>query len=636
MKFNFSILFLVAFAVNSCKQNDTDADIPKEVSFADIVDSHSYSNHHEVSTKHLHLELEVNFENQTIYGVARHEMNAHNAENAIFDIKELSIKKVTIGKGKEIATDYVIGKHDELLGSSLSVKINPDTKYINIYYQTTDKSEALDWLSPEQTSGKSHPFLYTQGQAILTRSWIPLQDTPMNRITYSADVTVPSDLMAVMSASNPTKKSETGKYSFKMKQKIPSYLIALAVGNLTYTKLGAICGVYSEPELAEACAYEFSDLPKMITTAEKIYGKYQWEKYDIIMLPYSFPFGGMENPRLTFANPTLLAGDKSLVSVVAHELAHSWSGNLVTNATWNDFWLNEGFTVYFENRIMEKIEGKENADILGIIEYQDLIVALEDLENSEHPEDTELKLQLDHRNPDDGMTDIAYIKGAFFLRTLEKEVGRKKLDQFLNRYFKEHAFQSITTEVFIADLKNNLLKPNNIDFDVEEWIYQPGLPDNHLRLSSERLDKMTELAKRINNGEDVFVGKLKKLTRADFITQEWQTFVRGLDGNVSPATLKKLDDQFEFSANSNPGIKSDWFKLAVRNGYAGAKPEMEKYLIKIGRRWYIEGIYEELMNSKNPADKSFAKATFEKAKNGYHSVTRNTIEGIVSPSTRVR
>ena len=237
MKFHISLFFLLALTFSSCVQNDPDSDKSQDNSETITVDSHSYSNHHEISTKHLHLELDVNFENQTIYGVARHEMNAHNAENAVFDIKELKIIKVTIGKGNEIATYYVIGKHDELLGSSLSVKIQPDTKHINVYYQTTDKSEALDWLSPEQTSGKAHPFLYTQGQAILTRTWIPLQDTPMNRITYSADVTVPKGLMAVMSASNPTEKNLSGKYSFRMEQKIPSYLIALAVGNLIYTKL---------------------------------------------------------------------------------------------------------------------------------------------------------------------------------------------------------------------------------------------------------------------------------------------------------------------------------------------------------------------------------------------------------------
>jgi len=627
MKFlAFLSILAILFSCTPLEENkENDAVVPMK----DVIDSHSYSNHLDIKTKHLHLELEVNFENQTIYGVARHEMDKHASDVAIFDMKGLKIKKVTLGKGDEIPTDYTIGKHDKLLGSPLSVKITPETKYINIYYQTSEESEALDWLSAEQTSGKKHPFLYTQGQAILTRTWIPLQDSPMNRITYSANVKVPKELLAVMSATNPQKKNNTGEYNFKMKQKIPSYLIALAVGDLTYTKLGKICGVYSEPELAAACKYEFSDLPKMITVAESIYGPYQWEQYDVIMLPYSFPFGGMENPRLTFANPTLLAGDKSLVSVIAHELAHSWSGNLVTNATWNDFWLNEGFTVYFENRIMEKIEGKAIADILGEVEYQDLVVALNDIENSEHPEDTELKLQLEHRNPDDGMTDIAYIKGAFFLRTLEQTVGRKKLDVFLNNYFKDHAFQSITTEDFVADLKNKLLFPNKIEFDVEDWIYKPGIPEDHFQIHSERLAKMTELAEKVNNGEDIFKGAFKKTKREDFITQEWQTFVRGLNGNVSPETLEKLDNQFHFSAEANPGIKSDWFKLAVRNGYTGARPEMEKYLIKIGRRWYIEGIYQALMDSKNKENHAFAKATFQKAKSGYHAVTRNTIGGIV-------
>lgn len=626
----FSSLALFA----SCSGVKTDNQNEKAPELEVVTDSHSYSNHHEIQTTHLHLELDVNFENQVIYGVARHEMSAHTGTEAIFDIKDLEIKRVTLGQGDEKPTDYVIGKYDELLGSPLTVTIDKDTKYINIYYQTTAKSEALDWLSPELTSGKKHPFLYTQSQAVLARTWIPLQDTPMNRITYSADVKVPAELLAIMSAENPTKKNTTGEYSFKMKQRIPSYLIALAVGDLTYTSLSQNAGIYSEPELAAACAYEFEDLPKMITVAENIYGPYQWEQYDIIMLPYSFPFGGMENPRLTFANPTLLAGDKSLVSVIAHELAHSWSGNLVTNATWNDFWLNEGFTVYFENRIMEEIEGKEIADILAIIEYQDLIATMDEIENSDHPEDSELKLRLEHRNPDDGMTDVAYVKGAYFLRTLEKEVGRKKLDQFLLNYFNKHAFKSITTEDFVADLNRELLEPNKVTFNVNEWIYQPGVPDNTIQLNSPRLTAMDDLAKRINNGEDVFKGKFLLLKRSDYITQEWQTFVRTLNKTVSPETLAKLDQQFQFSANANPAIKSDWFKLAIRNNYKGARPEMEKYLIKIGRRWFIEGIYQTLMDSKDKSDKAFAKSTFEKSKNGYHAVTRNTIEGIVTSKSK--
>ncbi|MBL4862583.1 MAG: aminopeptidase [Crocinitomicaceae bacterium] len=531
------------------------------------LDAHTYANVHQIRTVHLHLDLDVNFKNNTIYGIARHEMSSHHVDTAIFDIKELEIKKVTLGEKNETPTDYVIGEYDELLGQALKVKIDHNTKYINIYYQTTDKTEALDWLKPELTAGKKHPYMYTQGQAILTRSWIPLQDTPMNRITYSADVKVPNDLMALMSASNPTEKNVEGLYRFEMKQKIPAYLIALAVGDMKYSSFGDNCGVYTEPELAEACAYEFVDLPKMIETAEEMYGKYRWDQYDIVVLPYSFPFGGMENPRLTFANPTIIAGDRSLVSVVAHELAHSWSGNLVTNATWNDFWLNEGFTVYFENRIMEKIYGKETADILAVIEFQDLENALKDIENGDHPEDTQLKLQLDHRNPDEGMTDIAYVKGAFFLRTLEKEVGRKKFDTFLTNYFDKHAFETITTEDFITYLNKELLLPNTVDFNTEEWIYKPGMPDNCIHVKSDRLERMKQLAQRVNNGEAIFTGTFSNVKRSDYITQQWQAFIRALDDTLSIDKMKRIDDQLQFASESNPALKSDWFFKAVKTGY---------------------------------------------------------------------
>jgi len=593
------------------------------------IDAHTYSNVDEIRTEHLHLDLEVNFENHTIYGVARHEMSEHDSDTAIFDIKELDIKKVTIGKDNEVPTDFVIGKHSDLLGQSLKVKIAKDTRYINIYYQTTNKTEALDWLEPELTAGKKYPYMYTQGQAILTRSWIPLQDTPMNRITYSADVKVPKNLLAVMSASNPKAKNDSGEYHFEMKQKIPAYLIALAVGDMTYTSLGDKCGVYSEPELAEDCAYEFVDLPKMIETAEDMYGEYRWDQYDIVMLPYSFPFGGMENPRLTFANPTILAGDRSMVSVIAHELAHSWSGNLVTNATWNDFWLNEGFTVYFENRIMEEIYGKEAADILAIIEHQDLEVALDDIENGDHPEDTQLKLQLDHRNPDEGMTDIAYVKGAFFLRTLETRVGRKKFDAFLTRYFDEHAFETITTEDFVKYLTKELLEPNSIVFDANEWIYEPGMPDNCVEIKSDRLNRMKSIAKKVNEGTDVFKGEFKNVKRSDFITQEWQTFIRFLDTSLSPKMMKKIDEHLKFSTESNPALKSAWFQLAVQTGYQEVRPEMAAYLNKVGRRWYIEGIYKELKDSKHEGDLVWAKEVFADAQKNYHFVSKSTIQEVL-------
>lgn len=628
---NIYLLFLTSvFTFISCSPINKQIEDVKLIKNNPISDSHSYSNHSEIRTTHVHLDLDVNFENNIIYGIARHKMSENNVSEAIFDIKGLEIKKITLGKDNEVETDFAIGKIDPIKGAPLKVNIKPGTKYINIYYQTSKDTEALDWLTPELTAGKKYPYLYTQGQAILTRSWIPIQDTPMNRITYSADVTVPSELIALMSANNPKEKNTEGYYHFEMKQAIPAYLIALVVGDIEYTELGESCGVYSEPELTEQCKYEFVDLPKMIKTAENIYGEYRWDQYDLVILPYSFPFGGMENPRLTFANPTLIAGDRSLISVVAHELAHSWSGNLVTNATWNDFWLNEGFTVYFENRIMEAMYGKEIADINAVIEYQDLLTSIQDIEQSEHPEDTQLKLQLENRNPDDGMTDIAYVKGAFFLRTLEKLIGRIKFDGFLTSYFDSHAFKTITTESFVQYLNEELLIPNNIKFDTDEWIYHPGIPTNCIKINSQRLLDMQAWADRVNAGEGVFTCEYKNIKRADRVTQEWQAFVRKLSPELSTEVLNEIDSILMLSAEANPAIKSDWFILNINAGNKTIRPFIEAYLIKIGRRWYIESIYQALVDSGLKGDKEFAISTFEKAKNGYHFVSKSTIEEVLN------
>ncbi|MFZ9028545.1 MAG: aminopeptidase, partial [Crocinitomicaceae bacterium] len=292
------LLFIVLLVLSiSCERTEGGSTATGTVKKT-AVDPHSYSNFAVINTEHLHLDLEVNFENKTVYGVARHTMNnPKDADTATFDIKSLNIQKVTLGTNdNEVETSYEIGENHPLKGQPLHVMLKPGTKQVNIYYQTTEKTESIDWLPKELTFGKKHPYMYTQGQAILTRSWIPVQDTPQNRITYSANVKVPKELIAVMSANNPKERNEEGVYSFEMKQAIPAYLIALAVGDMKYTSLGENSGVYSEPELAEACAYEFVDLPKMIKAAEKLYGPYRWDQYDLLVLPYSFPFGGMENP----------------------------------------------------------------------------------------------------------------------------------------------------------------------------------------------------------------------------------------------------------------------------------------------------------------------------------------------------
>ncbi|SFT73225.1 Leukotriene A4 hydrolase, C-terminal [Lishizhenia tianjinensis] len=595
-----------------------------EVQAKENGDAHSYANIKEIKTQHLHLDLEVDFNDKIIFGVARHTMLNMGTDTAIFDVSGLDIQRVTIGKTNEVETDYIIGEEKGEQGAPLAVQITDTTTHINIYYKTTEASNALDWLAPSMTEGKVHPFLYTQGQAILTRTWIPLQDTPANRITYSADLTVPKDLIALMSATNPTEKNAEGKYHFEMDQAIPCYLIALAVGDIAYASLGENCGVYSEPSLIEVVKYEFADLPKMIEAAENLYGKYQWEVYDVLVLPYSFPFGGMENPRLTFANPTLIAGDRSSTSVIAHELAHSWSGNLVTNATWDDFWLNEGFTVYFENRIMESIYGKEIADMLALVEFQELKHTLAKMAASEHPEDSRLKLDLDKRRPDDGMTDIAYVKGAFFLKTLEDTVGREAFDIFLNKYFETHKFQTLTTEEFISYLNKELLTPAGIKFNTEEWIYENGLPANCKEISSNRFELAEENAKAIAEGN---TKQLKSLQRDTYVMQEWLAFLRTLDGqDIDTNLMAKLDAHCEFTHWGNAEIAEEWYGLAIKTGYMPVKDELEAFLMKVGRRKFLEPLYEALIAGKHEGlNKEFALEIFEKAKDNYHAVSATTL-----------
>lgn len=611
-------------------------------------DVHSYANFKQINTQHLHLELEVDFKSKTIYGIARHKMNNRGAQSAIFDMKGLLIQKVTLGpKNNEAETDFTIGPMDKdsLLGQALMVKVDSTTQLVNIYYQTTTASEALDWLDTNLTSSKTKPFLYTQGQAILTRTWIPIQDAPSNRFTYSAEVKVPSDLLALMSANNPIRKNSNGLYHFEMKRAIPSYLIALAVGDIGFKDLGQNCGIYAEKELLDTCVKEFEDLPQMMRVAEQLYGPYQWGRYDVLVLPYSFPFGGMENPMLTFANPTLITGDKSLVSVLAHELAHSWSGNLVTNETWSDLWLNEGTTVYFEQRIMEALRGKEIADILAQVEFRELEQTIAEMKNDGTYEQSKLHLDLVNKDPDIAMSDIAYVKGAFFFRTLEQNYGRVSLDGFLKKYFNHFAFRTISAEGFIDYLKTHLIEPSKNKFNFQEWIYNSGLPNNCAKINASRITEIEKKAADFNSGKDPFGAKVKykwikkngKSKRIkmlidvkynDYIIQEWQLFIRALSTQTPIARLKNLDKQFNFSSSGNSEILCDWFVLAAQSEYAfEIQPKITAFLTKIGRRKYVLPIYEAL--SKSPKGLELARQIFNITKNNYHSVTRNSVSKLL-------
>ncbi|MDN3665877.1 M1 family metallopeptidase [Algibacter miyuki] len=583
-----------------------------------IEEPHSFSQPNKAVVTHLDLDIKVDFETEIITGTASYLITNNNASEIILDSKFLEIENV---QADGIDTNFSLDTFDQQLGNALKIAIKPETKRISVSYKTTNKTEALQWLKPQQTADKEQPFLFTQGQAILTRTWIPIQDSPQIRLTYNATVSVPAQLMAVMSAENPKEKTENGVYSFKMKQPISPYLIALAVGDIAYKPISNRTGVYAEKSMLEAVYNEFSDMENMVASAEKLYGTYAWEQFDVIVLPPSFPFGGMENPRLTFATPTVIAGDKSLTSLVAHELAHSWSGNLVTNATWDDFWLNEGFTVYFEMRIMEALYGKDRANMLARIGRQDLEEELAGFKDT--PNDTKLKLNLDGRNPDDGMNSIAYDKGYLFLRTLEETVGRENFDVFLKNYFNSNAFSTITTEKFITYLNENLLEKHQISFNTEAWIYEPGIPENQSIIVS---DKFEQVEKTV--AEFVKTNSIDKTITKTWTPQEWVHFVRNFPEDMSAAQMKILDNTFDLTHSKNSYIAMVWYEQSINHDYHSndVDAQIEAFLIKVGRRWYVSTIYKAFKGN-NKTD--VALEIYKKARENYHSVTTNTIDAML-------
>lgn len=582
-------------------------------------DTHSFSKPNEIAVTHLNLDLAVSFEDRKISGTVVYDLERNADGDLILDADGITITAARdAATGEEL--EFILNEGDDY-GNELVIKLNAETEKVAVDYFTSPDAAALLWMNPEQTNDGKAPFLFTQGQAILTRSWIPIQDSPAVRVTYDAKVSVPSGMMALMSAENPTEKNETGVYEFKMDKPIPPYLMALAVGDLAFESLGKHTGVYSEPGMLAASAYEFADMEKMLVAAEELYGPYSWGRYDVLVLPPGFPFGGMENPKLTFATPTIIAGDRSLTSLIAHELAHSWSGNLVTNATWDDFWLNEGFTVYFEKRIMEAVYGESYANMLNELGYQDLQHTLADL--GAGSEDTHLKLNLEGRNPDDGMTDIAYEKGYLFLRWLESLVGRERFDAFLKNYFETNAFQTMTTESFIEYLQSNLLNELDEQPDLDQWIYSPGLPDDHPVPTSTRFDE-------VDASRMAWIDKTiatDALPTAEWTTHEWLHFLRGIPSDIGIDRLADLDKVYSFTDSQNSEIAAVWFERAIENDYQVAFPQLEAFLLKVGRRKFLQPLYTKL--AETPEHKIWAEKVYSKARGNYHAVSVNTIDEIL-------
>lgn len=586
-------------------------------------DPHSFARPNEVVVRHIGLDLDVDFEAFRISGTASFDVERRTADatRLVLDTWQLDVRAVTDGEGE--ALDFEAGAEDPVLGRPLTITLGGSDTVV-VTYATSPEAKALQWLEPEQTaSGK--PFLFTQGQPILTRTWMPCQDSPAVRVTYDATVRVPTDLMAVMSAENPTERSADGAYRFAMPQPVPAYLIALAVGDLEFREVGARSGVYAEPSVVEGAAWEFADTEKMIEAAERLYGPYRWGRYDMLVLPPSFPYGGMENPRLTFVTPTILSGDRSLVTLIAHELAHSWSGNLVTNATWNDIWLNEGFTTYFEVRIDEELYGAAYAAMLLRLGRQELERAVE----QEQPRDTWLELDLVGRDPDEGPSKIPYEKGSLFLRLIEAKVGRERWDAFLRSYFDRFAFESMDTPTFLSLLKSELLEPAGVspeDLQLEAWVHGPGVPDNEPHFESDAFDRVDAEVARLLAGTAA-----ADLDTDGWVSQQWVHFVRALPLDLGVDRMAEVDAAFGFTSSGNIEVATAWLELAVASGHAFETPAVDQalaeFLVRHGRALYVRKVYEKLAATEQGLAR--AREIYVTARPTYHPVTQAVVDRIL-------
>ena len=589
----------------------------------EALDTLTYAQPQVARVTHVALDLDLDFNAKAIGGTATLDIAAsESADELVLDSNGLMIDRVTDGAGRELP--FEIGETVEKGGKGAPLTINlGDARKVRIEYRAAPDAAALQWLTPEQTAGKVHPFLFSQGQAILNRTWIPTQDSPGIRQTWEARITAPKPLDVVMSGVVQGEPEDLGDgrraFRFLMDKPVPPYLIALAAGDIDFRAIGARTGVWAEPSMLDRAHAEVADTEAMVVAAEGLYGEYRWGRYDMIILPPAFPYGGMENPVMTFLTPTFIAGDRSNNGLVAHELAHSWSGNLVTNAVWGDSWLNEGVTTYFENRIVEEVYGKQRAEQEAALMFANIQETLsevgEDAPGTALSTDGEYELG----------SAIAYDKGAFFLRTVERTVGRERFDAWLRQWFDSHAFQPATSEMFYEDMMKNLVasEAEAKALTLREWIFEPGLPANVAKPDPSAFAEVdAAVAHYSDHG-------MMPSAWSGWTAAEQMRFLDNLPQELSHEKLASLDSALGLSGTGNNEILFLWLEMALENRYEAAVPQAEAFLARVGRAKFVRPLFQVLWN-EGDWGRGHATRIYAMTRDSYHSVTRAGVDRVMT------
>ncbi len=590
-------------------------------------DPNSYAQPDLVRVTHLDLDLKIDFAHQRLDGQATLKLDWQDpqAPSLVLDTRDLEIARVEAlaADGRTTPLKYALAPRDKQLGSKLTIDAPEHPGQVRIAYTTSPSASGLQWLTPAQTADKQAPFMFSQSESIHARSWAPLQDSPAIRFTYTAHVTAPENIRVVMSAINDAGHPLDGDFRFDQPHPIPSYLLAIAAGDIAVKETGPRSAVYAEPSVVAKAAHEFEDTEQLIEATEQMYGPYAWGRYDILVLPPSFPFGGMENPNMTFATPTVLVGDKSLVSLVSHELAHSWSGNLVTAASWRDIWLNEGFTTYVQGRITEAVYGERQANEEALLSARALQKGIGGM-----PANAQ-KLAPDPRGvgADDSLSDVAYDKGSWFLRTLEQRFGRDDFDAYLKGYFKHFAWRSITTEQMLDYMKPNLIEkyPGKMSWaEVHEWVFGTGIPKDAPLPDSPRFEAIDQ------ERNDFLAGTLAadQLDAKSWNTQEWMYFLDRLPDTPPLDRMQQLDAAWHLTGTPNAEIGMRWYSHAIAAGDKAVWPAAAEHMTRIGRIYLTTPLYKALV--KTPEGLAYAEQVYAKAKPGYHPLTQKVVEGIIA------